>query len=119
MPESPPVHHGKERLLTVDEVATWLRCKPGKVYRLAREEGLPFVKVSRRGKRILFKPSHVEAWLDANTETIDLTAQPPSPVPVIGGRRKKAERGSAPVVPVPGHEGVTTTRPKSRPVRIY
>lgn len=47
--------------LTVDELASVLRCQPEKVYRLAARGELPSYKVE--GRR-LFNESEVAHWLD-------------------------------------------------------
>lgn len=49
--------------LTVDELASVLRCQPEKVYRLAARGELPSYKVE--GRR-LFNETEVARWLDAH-----------------------------------------------------
>ena len=51
--------------LTVDEVATILRCQPEKVYRLAARGAIPSYKVE--GRR-LFDPVDISAFLSACRE---------------------------------------------------
>lgn len=51
--------------ITVDELASLLRCQPEKVYRLAARGDLPSYKVE--GRR-LFDPEEVTAWLAARHE---------------------------------------------------
>ncbi len=48
-------------LITVDELATVLRCQPEKVYRLAARGELPSYKVE--GRR-LFSQAEVAQWLE-------------------------------------------------------
>ena len=49
-----------EPLLTVEEVARYLRLQPGTVRGMARRGELPVVKVGRRWR---FKRSQIENWL--------------------------------------------------------
>ena len=53
-------------LLTSDEVAAMLRVKRRTVYDLVRNQGLPVVRLGVRCLR--FKPTAVEAWLEAQQE---------------------------------------------------
>ncbi|MBI3621226.1 MAG: helix-turn-helix domain-containing protein [Nitrospirae bacterium] len=50
-----------QQLLTISEVAKFLRLHHSTVYRLAREERLPAVKI---GSQWRFHRSHIEQWLD-------------------------------------------------------
>lgn len=50
-----------QRLLTISEVAKFLRLHHSTVYRLAREERLPAVKI---GSQWRFHQSHIEQWLE-------------------------------------------------------
>ncbi|MBN2147904.1 MAG: helix-turn-helix domain-containing protein [Anaerolineales bacterium] len=52
-----------EPLLTVEEVARYLRLQPGTVRGMARRGELPVVKVGRRWR---FKRSQIESWLREN-----------------------------------------------------
>jgi excisionase family DNA binding protein len=52
-----------EPLLTVEEVARYLRLQPGTVRGMARRGELPVVKVGRRWR---FKRSQIESWLRDN-----------------------------------------------------
>jgi excisionase family DNA binding protein len=54
--------------LTVDELATVLRCQPEKVYRLAARRELPSYKVE--GRR-LFNEAEVARWLQGRREGVD------------------------------------------------
>jgi len=57
---------GIERLLTIEDVADWIRTTPAAIhtqrYRGAGPRGV------RVGKRILFRRADVEDWLDARAE---------------------------------------------------
>lgn len=48
------------RLLTVDEVATWLQVKPRTIYQWVHEGYIPVVKL---GALVRFDQSSVAAWL--------------------------------------------------------
>lgn len=54
----------KRTLLTIEEVAEYLRFHPSTVYRLVRKGTLPAVKV---GKQWRFDSQILEEWLRANT----------------------------------------------------
>lgn len=54
------------RLLTAAEVAERLRIPRSTVYRLARSQIIPYLKV---GRRTLFDPSALQAWVNAHTIT--------------------------------------------------
>ncbi|MDE2490378.1 MAG: helix-turn-helix domain-containing protein [Elusimicrobia bacterium] len=49
-----------ERLLTVDEVADWLRVKPRTVYQWVHEGYIPLIKI---GALVRFDHAAVAAWL--------------------------------------------------------
>jgi excisionase family DNA binding protein len=53
--------------LTVDELATVLRCQPEKVYRLAARGDLPSYKVE--GRR-LFNETEVARWLEGRRDGV-------------------------------------------------
>ncbi|MFC1572433.1 helix-turn-helix domain-containing protein [Candidatus Eisenbacteria bacterium] len=55
----------QERLLTVKEVAAWLRCKPQTVYDLVARRAIPH---RRLGRRILFEYSGLLRWFEAGKE---------------------------------------------------
>jgi len=55
-----------EKLMTVGEVAKFLGYKPKGVYLLVAEKRIPVVKISRRALR--FRPSEIEAWLNAKAQ---------------------------------------------------
>jgi excisionase family DNA binding protein len=56
-------------LLTVAEVATWLRVSDETVYRLHREETLPAVVVSQRNLR--WRRADVEAFIARNGDPVE------------------------------------------------
>jgi excisionase family DNA binding protein len=58
---------GLPTFLTVDELASVLRCQPEKVYRLAARGELPSYKVE--GRR-LFNETEVARWLERCKETV-------------------------------------------------
>lgn len=47
--------------ITVDELSEWIGISKDLVYSLCREKKIPHMRI---GKRILFKISSVEKWLD-------------------------------------------------------
>ena len=49
-----------DRLLTVDELAEWLRMPRATLYNWVSEGKLPYVKV---GPRLRFKAQQIEAWI--------------------------------------------------------
>ncbi len=63
---------GSEPLLTVEDVADYLRLNPETVRVMARRGELPSMKVGKRVWR--FKASEIKAWLEAQHEV----AQNPS-----------------------------------------
>ena len=54
-----------EPLLTVPEVATWLRLSVKATYRMAEEGRLPAIRVSNR---LRFDPRAIRAWLDKQNQ---------------------------------------------------
>ena len=66
--EAAPRPHESTRstLMTIEEVAEYLRFHPSTVYRLVRQGRLPAVKV---GKQWRFHRQALEDWLRANTTT--------------------------------------------------
>jgi excisionase family DNA binding protein len=50
------------RLLIADELAELLRVPRTHVYRLAREDAIPCVRL---GKYVRFDPKQIEAWIDS------------------------------------------------------
>lgn len=51
----------RDKLLTIEEVAKYLRLNRFTVYRLAEAGELPGIKVARRWR---FKSKDIEAWFD-------------------------------------------------------
>ncbi len=56
-----------EKLLTIEEVASWLRLSKDSVYRLTQEAKIPAFKV---GNQWRFRKSEIEAWLDKNKNSV-------------------------------------------------
>jgi excisionase family DNA binding protein len=52
-----------EKLLTVQECADLLHLSKPTIYRLVKEEGLPWVRPT--GADMRFRPEQVEAWLES------------------------------------------------------
>ena len=76
----PAAHYDDESLLTVQEVAVWLKVEPQYVYRLASSGALLRVYV---GRYVRIPAASVRAYIKANT----IEAVPP---PVRGARRPGA-----------------------------
>jgi excisionase family DNA binding protein len=74
------------QLLTVDEVAAWLRLEKPYVYRLAREGELPRAQF---GRYVRIPAGAVRAYILANL------AEAEEPQPVSGRRRPGARRPGA------------------------
>ncbi|MBL8635215.1 MAG: helix-turn-helix domain-containing protein [Myxococcales bacterium] len=51
------------RLLTVTEIADWLRLTPKGIYALVEARRIPFVKISNR---LRFSEAEIEGWLRDN-----------------------------------------------------
>lgn len=62
MPEEQPDR--RDRLMTADEVAEWLRIPRSTVYQLTRRRRIPFLRV---GRRVLFEHASVETWVKSRT----------------------------------------------------
>jgi len=80
-----------DELLTVQEVAAWLKVEPGYVYRLASSGGLLRVYV---GRYVRIPAASVRSYIKANT----VEAVSPSPVrsarrPSARGRRRLRRAG--------------------------
>jgi len=71
----------------VDDLAAHLGVTKHFVYRLTSEHRIRFVRV---GKTVRFRPSDVEAWLDAET----VEAAGAEPTPIRRGRPRNADRGA-------------------------
>jgi PTS system nitrogen regulatory IIA component len=52
----------ENEILTIEEVAAYLRLTPQTIYRWAQEKRIPAVKL---GKEWRFRRSIIDAWLDA------------------------------------------------------
>jgi excisionase family DNA binding protein len=61
------VNSMEKDVLTVQEVATYLRVTPDTVYRLARQEKLPSFKV---GRHIRFRREAIEAYMSQESEPV-------------------------------------------------
>jgi excisionase family DNA binding protein len=92
-----------ERLMTAKEVGAWLGYSADTVYRLARTEGLPCVRMA--GRAVKFRRADVQGWLDGRAVVLPragAVAAPPPPRPgrpaVAGGwgaELKAAAKGPA------------------------
>lgn len=54
--------HLENEILTIEDVASYLRLTPQTIYRWAQEKRIPAVKL---GKEWRFRRSIIDAWLDA------------------------------------------------------
>ena len=66
MPENVPTIRNDLTILTVHEVAEYLRMSEAKVYRLAKEGRLPVVRI---GKAWRFRKDLLDDWLSQCTES--------------------------------------------------
>jgi excisionase family DNA binding protein len=66
MPESIETKKDYRTILTVREVAEYLRMSEAKVYRLAKERRLPVVRI---GKTWRFRKDLLDKWLSQSTES--------------------------------------------------
>lgn len=66
MPENIPTTRNDLTILTVHEVAEYLRMSEAKVYRLAKEGRLPVVRI---GKAWRFRKDLLDDWLSQCTES--------------------------------------------------
>jgi excisionase family DNA binding protein len=66
MPKSVQKNQDEFRIMTVPEVASYLRVSDAKVYRLIREGRLPVVRI---GKAWRFRKDLLDAWLCERTES--------------------------------------------------
>ena len=55
-----------EKLMTPDEVAELLRLKKSTVYAYVLRKKIPYLKI---GTKLLFKPSAIAAWVEAQNCT--------------------------------------------------
>lgn len=56
---------GEHMILTVRDVATYLRLSQAKVYRLAREGGVPAFRLGRSWR---FRRDQIDAWMIRETD---------------------------------------------------
>ncbi len=61
--KSDPVEDG--RIMTVEEVANYLRLSEAKIYQMARSGGVPAIRI---GKSWRFKKDMLDAWLRQQTQ---------------------------------------------------
>ena len=54
-----PLPAGVPQYLTIDEVATMLRCRPSTIYQLVHKKRIPFRK---RGRQLLFEAREIDQW---------------------------------------------------------
>ncbi|QOJ14140.1 MAG: helix-turn-helix domain-containing protein [Planctomycetia bacterium] len=73
-----------ERLLSVDDVATFLGVKRDTVYKLIDRNGLPGVKVGRLWK---FRQQQLDAWIDRQPGRTPAPAIETNRRPGAGGHR--------------------------------
>jgi excisionase family DNA binding protein len=66
----------KPGLMTKEEVQDYLRISHQTLQRYMKEYGLPYIKL---GRRVLFDPAALKAWLEART--------------IVSGTSAKASRG--------------------------
>jgi excisionase family DNA binding protein len=64
MTDDPDPDPRRDRLMTADEVAAWLRIPRSTVYQLTRSRRIPYLKV---GRRVLFDHGSVAAWVESRT----------------------------------------------------
>ena len=64
MTDDPDPDPPRDRLMTADEVASWLRIPRSTVYQLTRSRRIPYLKV---GRRVLFDHGRVAAWVESRT----------------------------------------------------
>lgn len=55
---------GTKDLMTRQEVIEFLRISPMTLHRLMKERKFPFIKL---GKRVLFRRSEIDSYLESNT----------------------------------------------------
>ncbi len=70
-------------IMTIEEVATYLRLKPQTIYKWAQEKRIPAAKL---GKEWRFRRSLIELWLDEQEKRIK-TSQGPRSIGRSGARR--------------------------------
>lgn len=77
-----------DRLLTIEEVADLLRTTPTALYSSRHRREAPGALAVRVGKRLLWRPSDLEAWLVAGGADPDAHIRPDEadPAPLRGRR---------------------------------
>ncbi len=80
MSQRPDLSQG---LLTVDELAAWLKMSRGSLYNLVHERSVPYLKI---GARLRFAPAEIAKWLEqcARVEA--------APLPALETRQGKRSR---------------------------
>ena len=53
-----------DKLLTVEEIAEYLKLKPSTIYQWTHQGFIPHIKV---GNRVRFRINHIEKWLESRT----------------------------------------------------
>jgi excisionase family DNA binding protein len=54
-----------EKLLTVDEIADYLRVQPSTIYQWTHQEYIPHIKL---GGFVRFRVSQIDKWLESKTD---------------------------------------------------
>jgi excisionase family DNA binding protein len=57
--------NGEDKIMTLEEVAKYLRVKPQTIYTWAQEKKIPAAKL---GKEWRFKKSMIDKWFDASID---------------------------------------------------
>lgn len=65
-----------ERLLTVEETASYLRLTPGALYTQRYRREKPGMLGIRVGRRILFRPSDIDRFLDEKLSEAEIYEDP-------------------------------------------
>lgn len=65
----------RERLLTLDEAAAYLRLTPGALYTQRYRREKPGVLGIRVGKRVLYRPSDIDRFLDERLNEAELESE--------------------------------------------
>ena len=62
----------REQLLTVEETAAYLRLTPGALYTQRYRREKPGVLGIRVGRRVLFRPSDIDGFLDERLSEVEV-----------------------------------------------
>jgi excisionase family DNA binding protein len=84
------------RLLNITDLAGHLGVNVRHIRRLVHERRIPFIKW---GHLIRFKPSDIEAWIDANRIELAQLTRHAQPVPTAAPVRSDSRRRSAQTAP--------------------